>query len=547
MSPENDQVSLSSGGELPRRAFLGGTGALLLAGMAGVGSATRTANAQTLSGLTAHPNIVVIITDQERQPMHWPAGWAEQNLPHRQRLANNGLTFTQAYCNSAMCSPSRSTFFTGLYPAQHGVTSTLTEGGTLSPTEPQLRVTEQNMARLLTSAGYNVQYRGKWHMSKNSDGGEPTSADLASFGFQGWVPPEAGQDTDPAHFGGGCVDHDRNIAEQAAEFLRNVDTTSDTPFALIVSLANPHDILAYPQTWNQRDGDCDNYGSAAPDCFDQGIDLPPTVEENLALNHKPTAQVQSQFLIAGALGPLIGSDAKKNYVNFYAYVQKVVDRHIGTVLDALDSVPGLRDTSVVVRISDHGEMGLSHGGLRQKVFNAYEETTHVPLVISNPVLFPRPVRTDALASLIDVMPTLATVAGVSDRSAWTFLGTDLTPIISEAAAHPDTPVTPVQDVLHFTYDDQNPGAPNGQNIVTEPSHLRSIRDTRWKYTAYFDPAGIVPPQYELYDLREDPLELHNLADPLDIGNYAPSTAAEMHAKLVRVMHEKGTTPAGGAF
>ena len=79
------------------------------------------------------PNIVVIITDQERHPMHWPAGWADANLPNRKRLADHGLSFTRSFCNTAMCSPSRSTFFTGLYPAQHGVTATLTEGGRSRP------------------------------------------------------------------------------------------------------------------------------------------------------------------------------------------------------------------------------------------------------------------------------------------------------------------------------------------------------------------------------------------------------------------------------
>ena len=64
-----------------------------------------------------------------------------------------------------------------------------------------------------------------------------------------------------------------------------------------------------------------------------------------------------------------------------------------------------------MRCSDHGEMGLSHGGLRQKMFNAYEETIRVPLVFSNPLLFPRARETDALASLVDVLPTMLALAG----------------------------------------------------------------------------------------------------------------------------------------
>lgn len=116
--------------------------------------------------------------------MHWPAGWADRNLHNRRRLMDHGISFENAFCAAAMCSPSRSTFFTGKYPAEHGVTSTLTEGGTVSPSEPTLKTSEQNMAKVLLSAGYRVHYRGKWHMSKGADGGGPSSDDIARYGFE---------------------------------------------------------------------------------------------------------------------------------------------------------------------------------------------------------------------------------------------------------------------------------------------------------------------------------------------------------------------------
>lgn len=527
--------------ELPgfgRRTFLIGAGALLAAGLAGSGGAAAQ------PGLPRRPNILIVITDQERQPMHWPENWARDNLPNRRRLADTGLTFTRSFCNAAMCSPSRSTLFTGLYPAQHGVVSTLTEGGTVSPTEPVLPVDGQNMAKMLLSAGYDVHYRGKWHMSKGADGGEPTSEDIARYGFSGWEPPEAGQDTAPANFGGGCADRDRKIAADAASFLRSRTTQDPNPFALIVSFANPHDILAYPKTWNEVEGTCANYADDGPEIFDQGIDLPPTIDEDLLRNFKPTAQAELLLALAGGLGPLRGSDAAAQYVNLYAYMHKVVDEHIGTVLDALESVSGMRERTVVFRISDHGEMGLSHGGLRQKAFNAYEETLNVPLVVSNPVMFPAPARTDALASLIDVMPTLATMAQVPDRGAWTFKGVDLSPVISDAAARPAGASTTVQDTILFTFDDENAANPNGQTIVKQPNHIRAVRQDRWKYAMYFDPAGVALPQFELYDLHTDPLEMRNRANPLDLANFDPVQVATMHALLVEVMSRTGTTPAG---
>ena len=187
--PRNVPASEQPGLPVTRRGFLSmaaGAGAMALGWAVGGTGTTAAAPGQPRSGsMLRRPNIVLFITDQERKPMHWPTGWAARNLPNRQRLVDHGLTFENAFCAAAMCSPSRSTFFTGKYPAEHGVTRTLTEGGTLSPTEPTLPVDEQNMAKLLRSAGYRVHYRGKWHMSKSPDGHGPRPSDIARYGFAG--------------------------------------------------------------------------------------------------------------------------------------------------------------------------------------------------------------------------------------------------------------------------------------------------------------------------------------------------------------------------
>ncbi|HOW64937.1 MAG TPA: sulfatase-like hydrolase/transferase [Candidatus Paceibacterota bacterium] len=116
------------------------------------------------------PNLLILITDQERFPQHWPEGWADRNLLNRKRLERHGLTFTRAYCNAAMCSPSRATLFTGLYDPQHGVLEVL-ETGSATNTYPYgqmtLRTGLMNMAKMLENAGYDVQFRGKWHMSRD--------------------------------------------------------------------------------------------------------------------------------------------------------------------------------------------------------------------------------------------------------------------------------------------------------------------------------------------------------------------------------------------
>ncbi len=475
-----DQELPQAPGGIDRRDFLRGMGAAVVtaAALRGHGDWSPASSA-TQAGTAAptRPNILILMTDQERPPMYWPDGWAEANLPTRNRLLAHGLEFQNMFCNTAMCSPSRTTLFTGWYPAQHGVTDTLCHVGETNERQQYLPLDIQNMAKLLKAAGYNVQYRGKWHMSKGANNTMPTAQDIADYGFDGWVPPDAGGDTEASDFGGGCADNDQPYINQAIAFLNGVNTNDPSPWALIVSLVNPHDLLSYPKTWDSQsptDPTCFNYKDDAPGCFQLGIDLPPTHTENLATNYKPTAQVQSKLLLNGGLGVLNPlQDEPQNYINFYAFLQKKVDAQLGTVLDALESKPGLANNTVIVRLADHGELGLSHGGLRQKIFNCYEEMLRVPLIISNPTLFATGVKSTALASLIDVMPTLAELVQPANPGSFSFKGVSLLPVITDAAQHPANPTAQVQDSLLFTYDDVNCGQPGGQDTVKPPDYIRA--------------------------------------------------------------------------
>ena len=181
---------------------------------------------------------------------------------------------------------------------------------------------------------------------------------------------------------------------------------------------------------------------------------------------------------------------------------------------------------MIVRCSDHGEMGLAHGGLRQKMFNVYEETIHVPLVVSNPVLFRRAASTDALASLIDIVPTVLSLANAEGDNG--LRGRDLTPILSahgsvdreslrrcsvdlSAVSEHTRPEQSVQDGIHFTYDDHQ-AATALQDVPGQPNRIRCVRDRRMKYAFYFDPAGRAATEHEMYDLEDDPNEQVNLVD-----------------------------------
>jgi arylsulfatase A-like enzyme len=149
-------------------------------------------------------------------------------------------------------------------------------------------------------------------------------------------------------------------------------------------------------------------------------------------------------------------------------------------------------------------MGLSHGGLRQKNFNFYEESIRIPLVYSNPQFFPRPCHEDALVSHVDFLPTMAGLLNAPDSAKADWAGVDYSGLITG-----DNMSSP-QDHIVFTYDDFQAGQAQGP-YIPPPNHIVSIREKRWKLAKYFDANGKVPSVYEMYDLKRDPLERKNLA------------------------------------
>jgi arylsulfatase A-like enzyme len=269
------------------------------------------------------------------------------------------------------------------------------------------------------------------------------------------------------------------------------------------------------------------------------VPLPPTIDEDLS--NKPNVHGLMRMGQVAYLGHLRNERMQRDYVSFYAYLHRVIDDKIGRVLRALgdaDDPGSLRSRTVIVRCADHGEMGLSHGGLRQKMFNVYEETIRVPLVISSPALFDRPAESEALASLVDVFPTLATLAG-ADTSTCDVRGRDLSPVLARHARGGNgllggvTPADSVRESIHFTYDDHQAGTAF-KNVSGQPNRIRAVRDKQMKYAVYFDPAGGAEPEFELYDLARDPLEVDNIAET------APGKRAEMAEQLAAVAVECGT-------
>jgi choline-sulfatase len=524
------------------------------------------------------PNLVLLITDQQRAHQHWPQdpAWIDALMPNDAELRRTGVSFTRAFIATAMCSPSRTSMLTGLYPSRHGVPLTMTRGdlfpdsknapdvlrtaarlamtgevprlrlatalargmlrmGPKSGNEPELQPGIATLGTLLRQRGYHVAFKGKWHLTKSVSPGGWGPADPPrierDYGFAEWEPPDAGGDAKASGFGAGRAGTsgqgwDEDYTRQMERWLAQANLPE--PFCLVFSLVNPHDVLGYPSSFVEG-------GYSPHDFNDVKVPLPPTLDENL--REKPTVQALMKLGQTSYLGALRGRAQQQRYVDFYAHLHRLVDEKIGRLLAALGD-PGdpesLRSRTVIVRTSDHGEMALSHGGLRQKMFNAYEESLRVPFVVSSPTLFPEAEESDALVSLVDVVPTMLGLAGAPGH-AEEFHGHDLGPLLR---GERDT----VRDAVLFTYDDHQAGTAF-QDAPGQPNRIRCVRDESWKYAVYLDPSGKVAPEYELYDLKSDPDESLNLADKRTgraRTELARGELLRMHAHLERACVATGT-------
>ncbi|MBK5220058.1 MAG: sulfatase-like hydrolase/transferase [Thermoleophilia bacterium] len=500
-------------GGLTRKQLLGtgasAAAAALLAQGSGVERALGAAKGgpKDVSGM----NVILILTDQERAIQHFPKNWLRQNLPGMRRLRQHGISFERAFTNACMCSPARSTLMSGFFPAQHGVKYTLEENMPVSEYPAQVELPRPpemaNLATVMRAAGYNVVYKGKWHCSKPEPEKGAVPADLEKYGFTRWNPPDAGANQSVPEAGGGFIDNDGRFMESTGSpqsgsegVMQYLSSTAakQQPFFMVISLVNPHDVLFYPSKTFEEAGYDKSW-------LEGNIDVPATNEEDLST--KPS--VQEQFLkIFNLTGKPRTEKEKRAYLNYYGNLMRSSDNYIVNVLDKLEET-GLFDDTLIVRTADHGEMGLAHGGMRQKNFNFYEEATRVPLVYSNPKLYPEPQSTDALVSHVDFLPTLASLAAAPKAARANWQGVDYSKLVLQ----PKT-AKAVQDYVVFTYDDFQSGQAKPP-YPKPPNHIVSIREGRWKLAKYYavEPKKPVPPQWEMYDLKTDPEETENLAAP----------------------------------
>ena len=415
---------------ITRREFLRKTAGL--AALTAAQSARSMFGAEPLSG-RARPNVLVIFTDQEREMTE---DRQCMTLPNRERLEAQGVRFTNHFCVTPQCSPIRSTLMTGLYPHQTGVMTNTDKSVFGQPLPPTLPC----VGRVFAEAGYRTGYFGKWHLGSLQGG-------LDKYGFPGY---ERGGD--------------KLLPEQARKFFQSAD---DRPWMLWLSVLNPHDIYApgkYPELQKIR----------------PGVQLPRTWQEvrgaDSPIGLKQEGRQPAQ--------PETKEESLLTYRSFYAGLMEIIDGQLGEVMQALQESKQDQNT-IIVYLSDHGDMGGAHN-LRFKGAFPYEEVLHIPLVIRWPGHLPENESRSALASQVDLVPTLCDLAGVKWPTE--LPGQSLAPLIRDPNAKGRGFI-----LAEYLF----------QNGKAEPYRL--IRTGQHKLCEYLAGGAM------LFDLKADPDEANNLA------------------------------------
>lgn len=465
------------------------------------------------------PNILLIVTDQERQRDWLPAGAA---LPARQRLIDSSLEFTNYFTNTSPCSPSRASLFTGQYVWQHGVTENST-----GPNNTELSTETRTLGHMLRGKGYRTAYKGKWHLQARPN------PEMDAFGFGDW------EGNDSAWWGlpGTGTEYDDPIAGQSCSWLREHANGPD-PWFLTVALVNPHDIMWFPldQPWWQAenpeftamvrerleqrrwgrssnlppfDYELDEWFSELPENFDDDLHTKPDVHRRFMYH----------MLQESAPGRMHREDRHLwlRQLDYYVKLHELNDLAIARVLDTLDELGRGKDT-IIVFTSDHGDQCGSHG-LRSKGPWSYQETVRIPLYLRVPGATSSGTSTSALASHVDLARTIAELAGVDVEAEPGLVGESMQPLFANQGASIRDFVLFAQEWPWYSGVEQTRYASSG------------IFDGRHKYVRYYGvgggsdrngkalpgpmlfgrSAGFDEHDHEWYDLESDPHELVNLA------------------------------------
>jgi len=422
------------------------------------------------------PNFLFIMADQMAAPALPFYGHSVVQAPHLSRLAEKGVVFDNAYCNSPLCAPSRFSMLSGQLPSRIGAYDNAAYFPAEVPT----------LAHYLRDLGYHTCLSGKMHMvgpDQLHGFEERLTTDIYPSDF-GWTPDWENFDDRPSWYhnmlsvvqAGSCrtsnqIEYDEEVAHKSVRKIYDLARRGNhQPFLLLASFTHPHDPYAItPEYWNRYDHD--------------KIDLPDVPE----IPYDQLDPHSRRLHHVSAMGQYTQTQERiRNARHAYYAMISYIDDKAGQLLNALEAT-GLKDNTIVIFLSDHGDM-LGERGLWYKM-SFFEWSARVPMVFYSPRQFSAR-RVTQPVSLLDVLPTLIELAsnGKAGQYADAIDGKSLLaglegrpldmhgPVYAEALC--EGAIAPVV----------------------------MIRRDQYKYV-YSKPD---PPQ--LFDLAADPHELNNIAD-----------------------------------
>ena len=458
------------------------------------------------------PNIVFIMSDQQRQDTLECYGADWMNVPNLNALANESFVFENAYVAQPVCTPARATIMTGLYPHAAG------------PIVNQIHLEESvPVISEMLSDDYYKGYMGKWHLGNDL---------VPQRGFDVWVSAEdshrytkpeqrylvsdynkylveRGYRPDRIRDGVGVFSSDAHYdvpeEHQMASFLGDraadfIESHSDRPFALYVSTFEPHSPYHGPFM--------DMYDPSTLPVGPAFLQKP----ESASLVNRVRADYFLQFMLDGV------DHASDDYMTRYAapredvttelgwrtlrahYMANItlVDRMVGKITAALERA-GVADNTIVVFTSEHGDMMGDHGMLEKRSF--FEEASRVPLLVRVPWLSREPVKVPGSVGHIDLVPTLLGLSGHDVPQ--NLQGRSLQPVMAGDADLSENDVFIQWNGTSNEIPDRFLGSAEINRMLALP--WRSVvTPDRWKLNLC---AG---DQCELYDLNSDPHEMSNL-------------------------------------
>lgn len=421
------------------------------------------------AGRARRPNIIFIITDDQRWDSLGVTGHRHAKTPNIDRLAREGALFSNFFTTTPLCSPSRASFLTGQYAHAHKITNNDRLGlDAISHTLP-------TFPRRLREAGYETAFIGKWHMGLD-DSRRPGFDHWISFKGQGiYLDPVVNVDGRPRQLDGHMTDW---LNRWALEFVRRPHRK---PFLLYLS----HKALHTPYLPAKRHESL--YAGAR-------YVAPPSAADDMS--GKPVLRRQVEPVDWATLEGVApeppesrrgrGTD-RDSVVRDQLRTLAGVDEGVGELLRALGRA-GQLDNTVVVYTSDNGYLLGEHGQFDNKRF-AYEESIRVPLIVRYPKRVAAGTQVDALALNIDVAPTLLELAGAEPLEK--VHGRSLLPLLAGRAEG-----WRESFLAEYFLEKVAPRAPAWQ----------AVRTLRWKYIHYPELEGMD----ELYDLGADPAEMRNI-------------------------------------